>query len=165
MELNLLPILNCEGRKLPIDVSLELESRKTDDFRFLGPVKVQGQVVNVGGCMELDAQGAAEVELMCARCAEPFSQTISFPIEERLKKEDPFSEEEENPDVTVLEGSVIDLGELVYGSLFMSFPTKPLCREDCKGLCPVCGKNLNEGSCGCDDRPTDPRFDILDQLL
>ena len=165
MELNLLPILNCEGRKLPIDVTLELENRPGDEFRFLEPVRVTGQIVNVGGCLELDAKGTAALEMVCDRCAEPFSGEIAFTLEERLKKEDPLSGEEVSPDVTVFAGNAIELDALVYGGVFLSLPAKVLCREDCKGLCAGCGKNLTDGPCACDTRPSDPRFDVLDQLL
>lgn len=165
MELNLLPILNCEGRKLPIDVILDLENQPDDTFRFLEPVHVTGQAVNVGGCLELEVSGEAKLSMTCHRCAESFACTVPFVMEERLKKEDPLSQEEENPDVTVFAGNTIDFGEMVYGAVFLSLPTKALCREDCKGLCPICGKNLNTGGCSCDTEPSDPRFDILDQLL
>ncbi|MBE5041069.1 YceD family protein [Ructibacterium gallinarum] len=164
MELNLLPILNFEGRKMPIDVTLEMKNYPGDVFRFLSPVKLQGQVMNVGGCLELSAQGTAKISLTCDRCAENFEREIVFSVEERLKKEDPMVHEED-PEFVIFKGNGIELDELVYGSLFMSLPAKMLCKEDCKGLCPTCGKNLNLESCSCDTQTTDPRFDILDQLL
>ena len=165
MELNLLPILNCEGRNLPFDAVLELDYGPGDEFRFLEPVRVSGQIVNVGGCLELNAAGTAVLEMVCDRCAEPFSGEIAFSLEERLKKEEPLSDEELSPDVTVFAGNTIALDDLVYAGVFLSLPSKALCREDCRGLCTVCGTNLNDGPCACDTRPSDPRFDVLDQLL
>ena len=63
-----------------------------------------------------------------------------------------------NPDL-------IDLDELVMSDLLLTLPMKHLCREDCKGLCAQCGKNLNEGDCGCIKKPVDPRLEALRKLL
>jgi len=164
MELNVLPILNCEGKRLEIDATVEVAMRDGDNFKVLAPVAVSGAIVNIGGCLELEAEGTAELSLTCDRCAEGFTTTIPFVMEERFKKEDAIGEDA-NPDITPLTGSVIDLDALTYDTLVMALPSKILCKEDCKGICTSCGKNLNQGSCDCDTRPTDPRFDVLDQLL
>lgn len=165
MELNLLPILNFEGRKMPFDVRLDMKNYPEDTFRFLSPVKLQGKVINIGGgFFDLSAQGEVRVALTCDRCAENFERDIAFSVEERLKKEETEAHEEDQ-EIIAFTGNGIALDDLVYGSLFMSLPGKTLCREDCKGLCPICGKNLNLESCSCDTQTTDPRFDILDQLL
>ena len=161
MELNLLPILNDEGKRLTIDLTLSAELWADHEFQVTTPVEVHGAVVNIGGCLELTAEGSCKLNLTCDRCAETFSTEFSFTIEERYKKETA----DENPDITILEGTVIDLDEVVYDALVLALPSKVLCQEDCQGLCPQCGKNLNQGSCECDTRSTDPRFDILDTLL
>ncbi len=164
MELNVLPILNCEGKRLTIAETVEVPPRDGDNFRVLAPISVQGEIVNIGGCLELTAKGEAKLNLACDRCAEEYEALIPFVIEERFKKEETGGEET-NPDITPLEGSVLDLTELTYDALVMALPSKLLCNADCKGICANCGRNLNLGACGCDTRPTDPRFDVLDQLL
>ncbi len=165
MEWNLLPILNCDGKRMPIDVSLELETTETDDFRILGQVTLQGEIVNVGGSLELSAEGCAELERVCDRCAEPFITELHFPVEERMKKVEMGDSQQEDPDILFIEGTSVDLDELAYTGLCLNLPSKSLCNEDCKGICPICGQNRNQQVCSCDDRPTDPRFDVLDQLL
>ena len=165
MELNLLSILNCDGKRLPIDVSMELNQSENDDFRILGEVTLKGEIVNVGGSLELSANGCAKLERVCDRCTETYHTELSFPVEERMKKTDAAESGTEDPDIFLIEGSSIDLAELTYIGLCLNIPVKSLCREECKGLCSRCGQNLNQGSCSCDDRPTDPRFDLLDQLL
>ncbi len=165
MEWNLLPILNCDGKRMPIDVSLDLITSETDDFRILEQVTLKGEIVNVGGSLELSAEGYAKLERVCDRCAEAYIIELSFPVEERMKKVEAEDSQQEDPDILVIEGTSIDLAELVYTGLCLNLPSKSLCSEDCKGLCPICGQNRNQGDCACDDRPTDPRFDVLDQLL
>lgn len=164
MELNLLPILNCDGKRMPIDVSLSLNQNENDDFQILGEVTLQGEIVNVGGSLELKADGCAKLERICDRCTEAYRTEFKYFIEERMKKID-AEDGVESSDVLLIEGSCIDLAELAYTGLCLNLPIKSLCSEECKGLCPVCGKNLNNQTCDCDNKSTDPRFDVLDQLL
>ena len=163
MELNLLPIVNCEGKKLPFEVSITLEGFPQKGFRILEPVSVTGEVTNLGGCLELAADCSAKLELICDRCAEAFETNLTYQLNERLRKEDD-AEGGDNPDIVTFAGNSIELDQIVYDGLSLSIPTKVLCQDDCKGLCSHCGKNLNYGLCGCKE-DTDPRFDVLDKLL
>ena len=165
MELNLLPILNFDGKKMQIEEDVLLEASDGDTFRFISPVHFEGMATNVGGTIELVGKGTARIELMCDRCTETFEDTIDFELDEKLKKEDEFSSGEKNPDIIIFSGTAVDFDELLYTNFYMNLPSKALCSEDCKGLCSICGKNLNNGDCDCSDNNTDPRFDILDKLL
>ncbi len=165
MEWNLLPVLNCDGKQMPVDVSLALDAQPEDGFRILSDVTLRGNIVNVGGSLDLTLEGRVSVERICDRCAEPFLEELVFPVQERLKKVDTLDEGNQDPDILFIEGSSIDLAQLAYSGIYMSLSSKALCRADCKGLCPICGKNQNLGECSCDQRSTDPRFDVLDQLL
>lgn len=166
MELNVLPILNFDGKRMEIDEQVEIQPLSDDTFEVLGTVSVKGHIVNMGGTLTAEAKCAAKLRFFCDRCMEPFESEMNFDIKERFQKENPFTDEaDDNPDIVPINGSTIDLSDLVYHALFMNLPTKYLCREDCKGLCHICGMNLNHGACECDDRPVDPRFDILDSLL
>ena len=68
-------------------------------------------------------------------------------------------------DYILTEGNSLDLDELVVSDILLELPTKLLCKEDCKGLCSSCGRNLNEGKCGCEEKTVDPRLEVLRQLL
>ncbi len=165
-EINLTPILSSEGGKLAVDITLQMESKPEDSFFFGAPVQVTGEAVNIGGGIALRLRIAAVLRLLCDRCGTEVTQNLVFDCEERLEKGAAESSgDESDPDIIYFSGYSIDIEEIVYRNIFMNLPTKVLCREDCKGLCPVCGQDLNEGSCGCDSQPTDPRFDILNQLL
>lgn len=112
------------------------------------------------------------VELTCSRCLVQFSMPVRFKIEEEF-----------HPTIDILTGArlpqpddadeatqidahhLLDLSEIVRQDLTLALPLVPLCRNDCKGLCPNCGKNWNEGDCECADVEMDPRFAILKQLL
>lgn len=66
-----------------------------------------------------------------------------------------FAEDEEN---TFLEEHELDVDRLIYDEILVNWPTKVLCKDDCKGICPVCGQNLNQQDCGCDRQVIDPRM-------
>ena len=166
MDINIASIKNYEGKSIPIDCSLPLEGRPGDDFRILGPIRLSGTIRNFGGTIELDAIGEAELELTCDRCAEEYTRALEFDVAESFKETEWFEsgEENENPDIIFFTGDSINLDEHVYSNLVVSLPGKHLCSEDCEGICPMCGVNLNRETCKCDTRPTDPRFDLLDSL-
>lgn len=165
MELNLLPILNCDGKKMPIDIKISVQETSNDDFNALSDIEVVGEIVNIGGRLELKAEGKTKIERVCDRCLETYTVDFTFPIEEMMKKADGQEQENENIDILYIDGNTVDLAEIVYTSLYVSLPSKALCSEECKGLCPICGQNLNMGMCSCEKEQTDPRFDILDKLL
>lgn len=166
MDINIASIKNYEGKSIPIDCMIGIEGRPGDDFRLLGPVKVYGVIRNFGGTIEFEAEGLAKLCMVCDRCAEEYEQTVGFDIAESFKETDKFEsgDDEDSSEIIPFSGDTIDLDDYVYSALVVSLPTKHLCRDDCKGLCPLCGANLNDGPCGCDATDTDPRFDILDSI-
>ena len=100
---------------------------------------------------------------ICDRCANPFDREIHFPIDVILVTE-LANEENEDEWVFPLEGDSADLDDIVRTVFVLNLDSKLLCKEDCKGLCHQCGKNLNEGPCNC-QKELDPRFAALKQLL
>jgi uncharacterized protein len=104
----------------------------------------------------------------CARCLSPVSGVFRMEYERTVANEGQLSEEQlsDNVDeyVVIVDGK-LDLGEELHDALFLSFPMRLLCSEDCRGLCPKCGKPRREGPCGCSDREIDPRLAILATLL
>ncbi len=165
MKIDLLPILNADGRKLPLNIELDFVGRTEQDAEFLTPVCVEGEFVNIGGCIELYGSLSCRVKYACDRCCESYEEDFQCSFSEVFKKEDARVEDDENPDAIILAGTTVDLEEIVLGNIVVNLPWKRLCKEDCRGLCPNCGQNLNLSECSCDTRPTDPRFDILDGLL
>lgn len=99
---------------------------------------------------------SATVALICSRCAEPFPFSTEGKLDVCFQATPPAGEMGEDYevaleelDVEFLEGQEIDVDNLVRGSVLLALPIKPLCREDCPGLCPRCGNRLSEGLCGC----------------
>ena len=115
-----------------------------------GPVAYSLRVERVAG--ELLARGAVSVPVrfLCSKCAEPFVLTVRDPA---------FFTEKEAPDLH----ASMDLTPEVRESIILAFPTYPLCRDSCRGLCARCGKNLNKGRCGCEE-PAEERWSAFSSL-
>lgn len=165
MDINLLPVINAEGRILNFDTELDFSEKSEAGVIFLSPVSVSGSFLNIGGTLELKASGKTKLRLTCDRCCEEYDRDFSFEISELLKKEDMRGEEDNNPDIIFFRGNSVTIDQIVFDSIYTALPAKSLCKEDCKGLCHVCGKNLNFGSCDCSKNTVDPRFEALDKFF
>lgn len=118
-------------------------------------------------------KGSAEarVEMQCGRCLEIYTDTVTAPIEIALYRghKTPHEDEDEADeadDYSIrLDSDEIDLGQLVEEHVLLNSPMRPLCSEKCKGICPVCGNNLNVEDCGCKRDSVDPRLQVLQKLL
>ncbi|WP_341271486.1 YceD family protein [Clostridium acetobutylicum] len=101
------------------------------------------------------------VELTCSRCLQKFPYDIDLEIDEK------FTDNPENKDdeVIFINNYEVDINEIVENNIILSLPIKKLCREDCKGLCPMCGTNLNISTCNCHEDNIDPRFAKLKDLF
>lgn len=112
------------------------------------------------------------VEVNCNRCLDPFDLPVTIELEEQfrplidLQTGASLPQGEEEDEATLIdEKNIIDLSEVVRQDLLVALPFGPICREACKGMCPQCGKNLNEGPCDCPTETVDPRWDTLRALL
>lgn len=129
-------------------------------FNFIKDAEIDGEVINREGEFVLTAHVCVCFETDCARCGKPIHQEFSFELNEKLIKEGSGTDE----DAVVFEGNEIDIDDLAVNGFLMECPAKFLCSEDCKGLCPICGKDRNEGTCSCESEATDPRLEILNNI-
>ena len=164
MLLGLSKIIDSPGASVPFSVSVDLS-----DLRYgvscpvSEPVVAQGVVRNTAGVLLMKGNVATTIHGICDRCAAEFDRSIDFPIDVVLVTE-LSNEENEDEWVFPLEGDSADLDDIVRTVFVLNLDSKLLCKDDCKGLCHRCGKNLNDGPCGC-QKELDPRFAALRQLL
>jgi uncharacterized protein len=135
----------------PVDLAFDIFKDK-QQFRLAGSVKTT-------------------LQLPCSRCLEPFTLPVDStfdlryqPHSEQAGDEAEVEIEEDDLSTAFYENDEIDLGQLMREQFLLSLPMKPLCSDDCKGLCPVCGTNLNRGACTCKREWDDPRLDVLREL-
>jgi uncharacterized protein len=111
---------------------------------------------------------AASVPLTCSRCLEEFPTTVQQAVDVRYVPRPAASTDvqlaSDDLDLDFYENDEVNLAELVETETTLALPMKPLCRDDCRGLCPVCGGNRNLTPCACQTRPADPRLAVLRDL-
>jgi len=162
MLLNVQKIINAPGERMEFRFDLDLS-----DVDFGGrypvqnPVVVTGDVRNVAGMLLLQFTAGTVLKSVCDRCLKRFDEAKSIHYECMLAQE---LEDEENDDILLLENGCVDLGDLARTVFILEMDTKTLCSKDCKGLCPGCGVDLNQGSCTC-KKEVDPRLAVLAKLL
>jgi uncharacterized protein len=112
---------------------------------------------------------ACDAELVCSRCLTPFRHPLEVPFEEYFELDRTDGDEETEDDdgrlVHAVKTDVIDLDPYLKENIAVAVPAFPLCREDCRGLCPVCGADRNVKDCGCREKSGDPRWSALKDLL
>ncbi len=138
------------------------------DERFTGSVDVSVELEKTHRDIFLNARVQSEGQFTCDRCLEDFRRLIEATYEQVYllsSKEQPRSADQDVEVVTLSsETNIIDIGEDARQFLLLKLPIKMLCKEDCAGLCPSCGTNLNRSSCDCSMEETDPRWEALKNL-
>ena len=137
-----------------------------------GSSLVQGDIMLTRTDRGILAKGTLHttVEIACSRCLSLVNCPLTLNIEEEYYPGTDVIDgaqlplPEENASFIIDEQHILDLTETVRQSELLAIPMKPLCREDCAGLCPECGHNLNQGSCNCPPQKVDPRWSKLSQL-
>lgn len=126
-------------------------------FPFKTPVHVVGEIFNHAGLVEIDADACFSYTAMCDRCCEPSSVDYEIPVCHELVSS---LENEDDDEYILVPDMKLNIDELVTEDILLDLPAVHLCSDDCKGLCPQCGVNLNKTSCEC-TKPVDPRLEAL----
>lgn len=155
-----------EGLNLELEETPQLEGiRITKPFKAILSIKKSGMEVLIKGIV------SGEVELQCSRCLKEYIMPVKTTVEvsyhpiEEINKEELVELKRNEMDVDFYRDSEIDTENIIRDQILLAIPMKPLCSEDCKGLCPICGVNLNEESCSCSKNEIDPRLSVLQSLL
>jgi len=150
------------------------EAALEGEISFDSPLEIEIRLRRISSFVEASGLLRTSVLLSCSRCLGDFSEPLSIPFEATYSEEASIQEapgEEEEVELTAasidlfpFHGREIDLMEAIGEQVLLALPLRPLCREDCKGLCPRCGADLNQDACGCGEKPMDPRFAVLKGL-
>lgn len=147
------------------EVNRSLSHGVRDEWRFKAPIDVQLSYYRAGTELFFEGRLEGSTAAECARCAEEFESGIERPFRFIMTPRS-IAEEGKAGDGTyaVYDGDKVDLSPLIREELLIALPTRPLCREECRGLCPRCGTNLNQGECRCPEPAGDPRLAVLRSL-
>ncbi len=180
-----------EIKEAGIERSWDLSLQQLDEvlagdragYRARAAARVEARLERLGRRIRLAARTRAELSCPCGRCLEPVA--LAVPVDFQLtlvpaERQEPAPAEEEGAedgrsrvagsfdaeeaDEEPITGKVLDLDAMVREQILLALPPYPVCSEGCRGLCPVCGANLNDRDCGCDRHVPDPRWDALRKL-
>lgn len=161
MKLDLRDIIEVPGGSIPFAQEMDVSRLDFPQVaRYLGAPRAEGEVRNSAGVLRARGSITADMVCICDRCGGTFESTKETPVDALIVSTD----EPDDPAAFPLEGDALDLDEVLETALILDMESKFLCSEDCRGICPACGKNLNEGPCAC-RKETDPRLAVLEQLL
>lgn len=147
MVLDLRRIFEIPGEKQEFDYEIPVSI--ADDYKNIDlslPISVKGVIKNKSGVISLDYKADYRLRHKCDRCLIEFERDYAVSCDAVVVKS---LSSEDNDDYIVVGGNELDLDEHIISDLILHFPSKVLCKEDCKGLCQFCGADLNETVCSC----------------
>ena len=159
MKINVSKISRLDGASMDISFEepiLDVVDQQ-DGFVFEKPIVFKGSITNISGNLRLEGLFKVYYKANCSRCLKPVTGEAEINISEDFIK----SESEEDIDVYTFQGNYIELDRALYDNIILSLPVKLLCSEDCKGICQMCGKDLNEGQCNCKYTDINPKLEVL----
>ncbi|MCY6959491.1 YceD family protein [Clostridium brassicae] len=125
-----------------------------EEIEFAEPINIKGIFSMIGDIISFDGVMVTTLKLVCSRCLEEFNYPVEIEIHEKFSK---IGNDEEN-DIITMKSDEIDFSPIIENNVILSLPIKKLCSEECLGLCPVCGTNLNHSKCNCEKNDVDPRL-------
>ena len=166
MLLNLSDVFSSQIKELRKDIDIEMDvfDDGIEKYDILQKTPVSFTFTNIG-VGKAKVEGTAEVVLrmQCGRCLKEVEQTV--PLSFSVEVSAPDVPLEEMDDQVFMDGYSLNVEELVSNEILMSLPAKVVCKPDCKGICKVCGKDLNLGECGCDTFVPDPRMAVIQDIF
>ena len=152
-----------EGLQQQLNYELDIADIDIDGvFPFTSPVAVTATARNRASLVTLTLACSYDYSRPCDRCGESFTRREEKVFVHKLAQ---TLADEGNDDYIETPDFTVELDEVVISDILLNLPQKNLCKEACKGLCPVCGQNLNLGTCSCSGESVDPRLAVLKQLM
>ncbi len=168
MLVNLSDVLTSEGKQTTMEVPLDISEFKSGALSF--EIVEKMPVAFIFTNLEVDkAKVECSVKLTfrtyCDRCLTEVPTILELHSERIVVSPDKGTETEDVDDLSFMEGYQLNVDTFVYNEIIGNWPAKILCKNDCKGLCPVCGQNRNERDCGCDTFVPDPRMAVIQDIF
>ena len=163
MQLDLKQVFQQEGFVLPLNIEFDFSGEEIyGAFPIIKPVIISGSVENQASVVVLRYRAELEYTRECDRCLDLSTTPYTLEYEHILTAQ---PDEGEDDDLVHIPDFQLDFEDMAKEDIILDMPTKHLCRQECKGLCPKCGCNLNHGKCSCEMSEPDPRLAALRQLL
>jgi len=167
MLINLTDYFEVKGKQSDISVPFETDVFNVDGIEYpvISKEEIKLHFENIGdGKLVISGTTYVVLDGICDRCLTPVKIDVPMEFEYTVAKPDGYHEIDDDEQF-FMTGYEMDTNVLINNELIMSLPMKVLCKETCKGLCPICGKNRNEGDCGCDTFVPDPRMAAIKDIF
>lgn len=123
-------------------------------------------LTNIGeGEANIEGRINVLLQMQCGRCLKDVEKTFDISFSYQVKMPEVVEENTPHEEFLFMKGYHLDVDELVSSELLINWPMKVLCKDDCKGICALCGKDLNDGDCGCDTFVPDPRMSVIKDIF
>lgn len=168
MLVNLSDVFTSEGRQISMEVPLEMTSfeSRMGCFEITEKTPVSFTFSNIeAGKARVKGSVGLKLKTSCDRCLAEVLTELDLLFERVVTSPEVSDDEEAADDLSFMEGYQLNAETFVYNEIIGNWPVKILCKEDCKGLCPVCGQNRNERDCGCDTFVPDPRMAVIKDIF
>lgn len=139
-----------------------------ETISFSQPVTLEGTAVYTGKVFFVDGAISTKVQRLCGRCLQPVEENLKIPFSEeyvQVAEQDQGDSAAESEKGLGFRGNRLELDAQIQETLLLELPISALCREDCKGLCTICGQDRNVQECDCQSADLDPRLQVLQKLL
>lgn len=164
MLIHLYDVLTKEGRQFAGEIPLEMTcfEDRTGSYPLLTSAPVSLKVVNAGyGRAKLEGSVNLVFQANCDRCLREVPVKLDLSFERMLV----LGAEGDADELSLNEARQLDVEAFVHNEILANWPAKILCREDCRGICPICGQDRNERECGCDTFVPDPRMAVIQDIF
>lgn len=164
--------LNSFTRELPVDTRIASKDILLDvpNVKLVSDVAVHGKFAKGAASTELIGKLEGSISIDCDRCLEPVEQPLAIDLDVEFIQAEQFASQTDREltaddlKADAISGDEIDLAEVVREQILLEIPQQFFCKDDCKGLCPKCGTNLNLLDCNCIETEIDPRWAALKNL-
>ena len=173
VKLDLSEIIRTSG--VTVEHEINVTFKEIEGMTLTAPIRGQMTISSTGTVLLLNGMVDTEIELLCSRCGIPYRQPVQAVIEEDFVVHPAIphgqaarvEEDDEAPESRLFFDGTLDLNldELLRQSILLALPLKPLCTEECPGLCPHCGHSLSQGVCDCQPETINPQMAVLQRLL
>jgi len=159
MQIDIKQLFENEGQIIPFVGEVDFSELRVEG---LSNAKVKGEIENRSGIVTLRYSAECHMTYLCDRCLKECTAHFDYKFEHMVER---TLHNDDSEGFVLVPDGILDLGALACEDVLLELPSKYLCKPDCKGLCGMCGKDLNQGDCGCKSDNTDPRLAILKDLL
>jgi len=165
-------LLSVSDEPLPFNFKIAANEidLDTEGVQIIGDIEVIGELRKNAAKTDVRGSIKAPVEIECTRCLTPVKRELDIVFDVDFIDRELFPDSKETHlessdlETDVIDGNELDLTQVAREQILLNLPEQVLCREDCKGICPTCGNDLNEGDCTCSDDNIDPRWAALKDL-